>query len=148
MHAIHAGQLAVRVEVEPGLELDGDPTQLERMVANLISNAVKFTPPGGEVNIAARREKDHVVIKVRDTGIGVPEDEQPGLFTRFFRSSISMEQETQGTGLGLFIVKHVVEAHGGTVAVTSAPGAGSTFTARLPARRSSRSRSADREVVA
>jgi signal transduction histidine kinase len=88
VHAIHAGQLAVRVEVEPGLELDGDPTQLERMVANLISNAVKFTPPGGEVTIIARRVGDHVVIEVRDTGIGVPEDEQPGLFTRFFRSSI------------------------------------------------------------
>jgi PAS domain S-box-containing protein len=148
VHAIHAGQLAVRVEVEPGLELDGDPTQLERMVANLISNAVKFTPPGGEVTIIARRVGDHVVIEVRDTGIGVPEDEQPGLFTRFFRSSISMEQETQGTGLGLFIVRHVAEAHGGTVAVVSAPGAGSTFTARLPARRESRARSADREVVA
>jgi PAS domain S-box-containing protein len=148
VHAIHAGQLVVRMAVEPGLELDGDPTQLERMVANLISNAVKFTPPGGEVTITARRVGDHVVIEVHDTGIGVPEDEQPGLFTRFFRSSISMEQETQGTGLGLFIVKHVAEAHGGTVAVVSAPGMGSTFTARLPARRKSRDRSADREVVA
>ena len=145
--AIHAGQLTARVEVEPGLELDGDRAQLERMVSNLISNAVKFTPPGGEVDVSARRDRDDVVIQVRDTGIGVPEDEQPGLFTRFFRSSISMEQETQGTGLGLFIVKHVVEGHGGTVGVVSAPGAGSPFTARLPARRNSRSQSADREVA-
>lgn len=146
--AIRAGQLTARVEVEPGLELDGDPAQLERMVANLISNAVKFTPPGGEIDVIGRRDGADVIIQVRDTGIGVPEDEQPGLFTRFFRSSISMEQETQGTGLGLFIVKHVVEAHGGTIAVVSAPGVGSTFTARLPARRRSRLRQTGREVVA
>jgi signal transduction histidine kinase len=71
---------------------------------------------------------------VRDTGIGVPLDEQEYLFTRFFRSSISSELEIRGTGLGLFIVRRVIEGHGGTVTAQSAPGIGTTFTVRLPSR--------------
>ena len=96
----------------------------------------------GQVHPAGRghrhqlpRDGYDIVIAVHDTAIGVPQDEQPQLFTRFFRSSISMERETQGTGLGLFIVQHVAQAHGGAVTMVSAPGAGSTFTVRLPARR-------------
>jgi PAS domain S-box-containing protein len=131
--AIRQGQLTCRLDLEPGLGMDGDSRQLERVVANLIANAVKFTPPGGTINIAGRRDGDEVVLEVSDTGIGIPEDEQPRLFTRFFRSTIATERETQGTGLGLFIVKHVAEAHGGNVAVASSPGTGSTFTVRLPA---------------
>ena len=115
------------------------------MVTNLLSNAVKFTPPGGEIEVSARREDREVVMTVRDTGIGVPQEEQPRLFTRFFRSSAAMERETQGTGLGLFIVKHVAEAHGGSVTVSSAPGSGSTFTIRLPVNGGSRDH--EREVM-
>jgi PAS domain S-box-containing protein len=147
-HAISTAHLNVRLDVQPGVELNGDPAQLQRLVANLVSNAVKFTPPGGEVDILCHRDADEVIVQVHDTGIGVPEDEQARLFTRFFRSSISMERETQGTGLGLFIVKHVAEAHGGMVGAVSAPGIGSTFTVRLPSRRRSRRGSRDREAVA
>lgn len=145
--AIRNGQLTCSLEVEPGLSVDGDARQLERVVANLISNAVKFTPPGGQIGVKVRRDAGDVIIQVRDTGIGIPEDEQPWLFTRFFRSAMATEQETQGTGLGLFIVKHVAQAHGGAVTVTSSPGAGSTFTVRLPARAPVRPQAAGREVT-
>jgi PAS domain S-box-containing protein len=145
---IASGDLTCRLDLEPGITIEADPAQLERVVTNLLSNAVKFTPPGGEIEVSARREKAEVVMTVRDTGIGVPEEEQPRLFTRFFRSSAAMERETQGTGLGLFIVKHVAEAHGGSVTVSSAPGSGSTFTIRLPSRGGSRDHATGREVPA
>jgi PAS domain S-box-containing protein len=145
--AIRTGQLTSRLDIEPGVAIEGDGRQLERVVANLISNAVKFTPPGGAIGLSLRRAGDEVVIEVTDTGIGIPEQEQPRLFTRFFRSAMATERETQGTGLGLFIVKHVTEAHGGTVTVASSPGAGSTFTVRLPARAPVRPHPPGREVT-
>jgi PAS domain S-box-containing protein len=144
--AISHGQLTARLDLEPGLGMDGDSRQLERVVANLIANAVKFTPPGGTITVAGRRDGDDVVIEVSDTGIGIPGDEQPRLFARFFRATMATQQETQGTGLGLFIVKHVAEAHGGTVTVASAPGSGSTFTVRLPAHAPSRPHPSGRPV--
>lgn len=132
--AARQGGLRTRLHVQPGVQLEGDESQLERVVSNLISNAVKFTPPGGEIHIICRNEGDEVVFEVRDTGVGVPEEEQSRLFTRFFRSSLSAEQEKQGTGLGLYIVKNVAQAHGGDVSVVSSPGEGSVFTVRLPVR--------------
>jgi PAS domain S-box-containing protein len=132
--AIYEQAIKSRLDLDPGAEVDADRAQLERVVANLISNAVKFTPAGGDVVIAAGREGNEVVLTVRDTGIGVPLDEQEYLFTRFFRSSISSELGIRGTGLGLFIVKRVIEGHGGTVAAESAPGIGTTFIVRLPSR--------------
>lgn len=97
-----------------------------------MANAVKFTPDGGRVEVTLAREADEAVLRVRDTGIGIPQAEQPHLFTRFFRSSLSEEIQASGTGLGLFIVRQVTEAHGGTVKAESVPGQGSTFTVRLP----------------
>ena len=131
---IEKRELTCAVTVEPGIELDGDADQLERMLTSLVSNSIKFTAPGGQVGIAAWTDDGQAVVSVRDTGIGVPLDEQPKLFTRFFRSSISELFETQGTGLGLFIVKQIVEAHGGVVAAASTPGEGTTITVRLPLR--------------
>jgi signal transduction histidine kinase len=110
----------------------GDASQLERVLANLLTNAAKFTEPGGKVTVSARTVGDHVAVSVADTGIGIPEAEQPKLFSRFFRSSISREQAIQGTGLGLVIVKSVIEHHGGSIWFTSRPGLGSTFTVSLP----------------
>jgi PAS domain S-box-containing protein len=130
--AIQAGNLECRLGIDPGIVLDADTAQLERLVANLVSNAVKFTPAGGHISITARHDADTTVIQVRDDGIGIPPSEQDRLFRRFFRSSLSSALETRGTGLGLFIVKQVAEGHGGSVTAESAPDAGSTFTVRLP----------------
>jgi signal transduction histidine kinase len=131
---IHRRGLRCTVTVEAGIEVEADAEQLERMLANLVSNSMKFTPPGGQIGIAAWTDAGQAVVAVRDTGIGVPVDEQRQLFTRFFRSTISEMFETQGAGLGLFIVQQIVEAHGGTVEAASTPGGGTTITVRFPLR--------------
>jgi PAS domain S-box-containing protein len=110
----------------------GDAGHLERVVFNLMSNAVKFTEDGGAVCLTLRASGEDARLEVRDTGIGIPVAEQQDLFTRFFRSSTAQERAIQGTGLGLSIVASIVHTHGGEIAVDSAHLAGTTFTVRLP----------------
>jgi len=110
----------------------GDETQLASMFTNLVDNAVKYTPPGGRVEVTGGFEGMEVVIRVSDTGIGIPEGKLPRIFERFYRVDKARSKETGGTGLGLSIVKHVAENHGGRVTVESTPGEGSTFTVYLP----------------
>lgn len=110
-----------------------DRAQLDRALLNLLTNAVKFTPAGGTVRLEARRDGSDLVLVVADTGVGIPEDEQDGLFTRFFRSSVATRLAIQGTGLGLVIVKQIVEEHGGTISVSSTADVGTTVTIRIPA---------------
>jgi two-component system phosphate regulon sensor histidine kinase PhoR len=124
-------ELVVDVPARTGTIL-GDEPQLERVLLNLITNALKFTPEGGRVTLSARPVGDSIALSVADTGIGIPASEQPKLFSRFFRSSISQERAIQGTGLGLVIVKSIVEHHGGSIWFTSKPGEGTTFTVTLP----------------
>ena len=125
--------LDIAVEVPDDLGVvHGDGTQLERVVSNLLTNAVKFTPDGGRIRVAAADDEHGVSLSVADTGCGIPLDEQDRLFTRFFRSTISHEQEIQGSGLGLAITKAIVDGHGGGVDVGSSPAAGTTVTVRLP----------------
>ncbi|SHN27759.1 PAS domain S-box protein [Cryptosporangium aurantiacum] len=112
----------------------GDAAHLDRVLLNLLSNGVKFTPPGGSVTLTGRRVGDEAVVTVADTGIGIPEDEQSRLFDRFFRSSNAMDEAIQGTGLGLSIVKTIVEHHGGRISAESRLGDGTTFTLTLPVR--------------
>jgi signal transduction histidine kinase len=107
-----------------------DRTRLEQVAANLIDNAVKYTPPGGRVTVEVRREKDAAVLRVSDNGPGIPPDELPRIFERLFRGDTSRAE--RGLGLGLSLVKAVVEAHGGTVEVSSKMGRGSTFAVVLP----------------
>jgi signal transduction histidine kinase len=107
-----------------------DRTRLEQVAANLIDNAVKYTPPGGRVDVQVGREQDSAVLRVRDTGPGIPVDELPRIFDRLFRGDTSRTE--RGLGLGLSLVKAVVEAHGGRVDVVSGPGRGSVFTVSLP----------------
>jgi signal transduction histidine kinase len=107
-----------------------DRTRLEQVAANLIDNAVKYTPAGGHVDVQVRREDGTAVLRVHDTGPGIPPDELPRIFDRLFRGDTSRAE--RGLGLGLSLVKAVVEAHGGTVDVVSEPGRGSAFTVRLP----------------
>lgn len=124
--------LRCTVTVEPSIELDADPAELERMLAHLVANSIKFTPAGGHIELEASTEADQVVITIRDTGIGIPIDEQSNLFASFFRSTSSDVREIQGAGLGLFIVKQIALAHGGAVTVASIPDAGTAVTVQLP----------------
>jgi signal transduction histidine kinase len=110
-----------------------DRTRLEQVAANLIDNAVKYTPPGGRVDVEVARTDDAAILRVRDTGSGIPADELPRIFDRLFRGDTSRTE--RGLGLGLSLVKAVVEAHGGTVDVISEPGRGSVFTVTLPMQR-------------
>lgn len=116
---------------EPVLVL-GDRGQLERVVTNLVGNAIKFTEDGGSIVCRAEIEDNEARLSVRDTGIGIPVEEQAELFQRFFRSSTAQQRAIQGTGLGLSIVSAIVAAHGGRIDVRSAHLEGTTFTVRLP----------------
>jgi PAS domain S-box-containing protein len=109
-----------------------DPTRIAQLLGNLISNAVKFTPEGGRIEVSVRTDGDHAVLAVRDTGIGIPVPDQEQIFERFFRSASATRQVIPGTGLGLTISKAIVDAHHGTISVDSQEGQGSTFTVRLP----------------
>jgi PAS domain S-box-containing protein len=125
--------LAVTLDVpEDPVVVHGDAGQLERVALNLLSNAVKFTEDGGRVSLSLRRSACDAMLVVRDTGIGIPVEEQPDLFTKFFRSSSAQERAIQGTGLGLSIVQSIVRNHGGYVSVDSAHLVGTAFTVRLP----------------
>jgi len=117
----------------PGIVVTADRTRLEQVAANLIDNAVKYTPAGGRVDVDVLHEADAALIRVRDTGPGIPADELPRIFDRLFRGDTSRTE--RGLGLGLSLVRAIVEAHGGSVEVQSAPGAGSTFKIELPTRR-------------
>lgn len=110
----------------------GMAAELDRLVCNLLGNAVKFSPSGGTVTCSLRTDGDDVVLTCRDEGIGVTEEDQALLFSEFFRSSNPVALEIPGTGLGLTIVKRIVERHRGTIAVESSLGQGSTFTVTLP----------------
>jgi two-component system phosphate regulon sensor histidine kinase PhoR len=125
------------VDIPPRLpEIQGDPDYLERALANLLENAIKYTPNGGRVRVTASADERSVHIAVADNGIGIPADDLPRIFERFYRVDRSRSREMGGTGLGLSIVKHVAQAHGGSVEVDSTPRVGSTFTLTLPLPRS------------
>lgn len=125
--------LDVRVELCPDKALvDGDASMLERVVLNLLTNALKFTPDGGRVDVSVTLATDEVVLEVSDTGLGIPVDEQDQLFTQFFRSSIAKKEAIQGTGLGLSIARAIVDQHGGVIGATSEESIGTTFLVVLP----------------
>jgi len=137
-HAVeHYGSTARRKGVRLALETErlpalvADESQLQRVVANLLGNAIKYTAAGGRVTVSAARQDGRVAVVFRDTGHGIPADEMPHLFEKYRR--VRQAKRTEGTGLGLFIAKTIVEAHGGDIRVESTPGVGSTFTVLLPA---------------
>jgi signal transduction histidine kinase len=112
--------------------LVGDRGRLAQVLDNLVSNALKFTPAGGTVEVRTFSEGEAVILEVEDTGIGIPAADQPRLFERFFRSSVADDQAIPGTGLGLAIVKAIVEAHAGLISIESREGKGTTFRIDLP----------------
>jgi hypothetical protein len=123
--------LATQLPEEPVL-LEADPSQLERVLTNLIGNALKFTPPGGRVAVEVTARPERVELRISDTGVGIPADELPHIFDRFFRTSRSQSMDRTSTGLGLTIAKSIVERHRGSIWAESTPGAGSTFFIDLP----------------
>jgi two-component system sensor histidine kinase SenX3 len=116
---------------DEGLVVLGEESQLVTAVANLLYNAVAYSPDGTRVALGVHLREDVVEIAVTDQGVGISEDEQERIFERFYRIDPARSRATGGTGLGLAIVKHTVGNHGGEVTVWSRPGSGSTFTIRL-----------------
>ena len=131
--AARSGSIEVDTDLgdEPLVVL-GDPAQLERVWVNLIGNAIKYSEPGGKVSVRGRRGERGVLVSVRDWGIGIAPDDRGRLFTEFFRTTNPRALSRPGTGLGLTIVKQIVERHEGTIEVASELGRGSTFTVLLP----------------
>jgi signal transduction histidine kinase len=126
-------QLSVEV-ASTGLRWTGDKTRLTQVVANLLTNAARYTHPGGEVHLTASREGDHIVIRVRDNGIGIAPEKLPRIFDLFFQGKRAAARAEGGLGIGLALVKSLVELHGGSVAALSGgPACGSEFVVRLPA---------------
>jgi two-component system phosphate regulon sensor histidine kinase PhoR len=120
-------QISLDDQIPP---LTGNPIRLRQMISNLLDNAVKYTPEGGTVSLSTQREQDQILLRVSDSGIGIPSTDVPYVFNKFYRAS--NVQNTAGTGLGLSIVKSVTEIHGGRVWVDSTDGNGTKFTVVLP----------------
>ncbi len=122
----------LRLNAEAVPAMRGDAGRLGQTLDNLISNALKFTPAGGRVDVRVIDRRDRAVIEVADTGLGISESDQKRLFERFFRTDAAQEAAIPGVGLGLSISKAIVEGHGGAISVASAEGRGTTFTIDLP----------------
>jgi signal transduction histidine kinase len=123
-------QLDVHADDVP--EIAGEPAKLAQLLDNLVSNAIKFTPRDGHVSVRLSAYPELIRIEVSDTGIGIPDQERERLFERFFRAQSALERQIQGTGLGLYISKAIVDAHQGRIGVDSVPGEGTTFVVELP----------------
>jgi two-component system, OmpR family, phosphate regulon sensor histidine kinase PhoR len=129
-HARRA-HINLSLDLSPGLgQANIDGARVERAVLNLLHNAIKFTPSGGDVTLAAHRENGSLLVQVRDTGAGIAQSDLSRIFERFYK--VDQSRASGGSGLGLALVKHAVEAHGGSVQVESEQTKGSTFTFRLP----------------
>jgi two-component system OmpR family sensor kinase len=122
----------VDAEVDDGVVVIGDEGRLRQVVANLVANALVHTPSGTPLHLAVRRDDGQAVLEVRDEGPGMPPDVADHAFERFYRADASRSRHQGGSGLGLSIVLAIVEAHGGRVAIKTAPGAGTAVRVELP----------------
>jgi signal transduction histidine kinase len=121
------------------VEVDADPTRLKQVVVNLLDNAIKYTPEGGNVSISVTQRDGRAVLEVADTGLGISADDLPHVFERFYRADKARSRQMGGTGLGLSIVRSICVAHGGQVTVSSTETRGSVFRVELPMSRPDRS---------
>jgi len=124
--------IAITCEYRDLKPVQADPKNMEEVLNNLLSNAINYSPNGGTVEVRARSMGESIEIEVRDTGVGIPEEELAKIFDKFYRVKHPETRKVIGTGLGLPIVKNIVEAHNGIIEVDSIPGRGSTFRIRLP----------------
>ncbi len=126
------GQHKIFLEADPTLNLNGAQSELQSAFSNLVSNAIRYTPKGGEIYITWNMQDGHPVFAVRDTGIGIEQHHIDRLTERFYRVDSSRSRETGGTGLGLSIVKHILNRHQATLNIQSEVGVGSTFSIVFP----------------
>jgi signal transduction histidine kinase len=134
------GGVSISVSLpQPSFELECDRPRIELALANMVHNAIKFTPAGGRVDVGAEKEEGVARLWVRDTGIGIGPQDKPHIFERFYRGRAV---GTEGSGLGLAIARSVVEAHGGSISVDSSQDVGSQFTIEMPTDRESSDRDA------
>ena len=141
-------QHTLRIDVRDGLTIEGDRVRLRQVVVNLLANAARYTPSGGRIVVTGEADRGHVVLRVRDNGIGIAPEFLPLLFEPFMQTSRALERSDGGLGLGLAIVQGIVHAHGGTIeAHSDGPGQGSEFVVRLPVTFSDAS-APDREIGA
>lgn len=124
--------VSMTANLQPDVFVRADRVQMERLISNLLSNGIKYTPAGGAIQISAAQEEEHVQIVVSDTGMGIPEDHLPHIFDRFYRVPQAKASPEHGLGLGLSFVAWIVKVHGGTVRVESTVGKGTTFTIEMP----------------
>ncbi|MDQ2995968.1 MAG: hybrid sensor histidine kinase/response regulator [Chloroflexota bacterium] len=129
-----AASLKLEMTLQPTMIFPGDAMALEQAFRNLIDNAIKFTPRGGFIQVKLADDPSRIILQIEDSGVGIPAEAQEKIFVPFYQVDSSLARPYPGAGLGLAIVRHVVEAHGGQVTVRSAPGSGSTFTIVLPRR--------------
>jgi signal transduction histidine kinase len=127
-----ANGITLTCRAEPVPPVNADRGRILQLIDNLVSNAIKFTPEGGEVRVSVAQANGSVRLEVEDTGIGIAAEEQRRLFERFFRASTAAERQIPGTGLGLYIARAIVDAHGGSISVASEPGQGTSFTIDMP----------------
>jgi PAS domain S-box-containing protein len=125
-------QLMLSQSVPSGLIAPADSDRLEQVLTNLVDNALKYTPPGGRVEVRASDDNGEILVEVVDNGRGIPPEDLPHVFERFYRADRSRTRGSGGTGLGLAIAKHIIEAHGGRISVHSRLGEGTTFVFTLP----------------
>ena len=130
---VSSADVALTIDADGVAPVNGSVRDLALLVRNLVDNAVRYTKPGGSVNVRVTAAGESVILTVQDSGIGIPSRELPRVFERFYRVDRARSRETGGTGLGLAIVKHIAENLGGSVSVESELGSGSTFEVRLPA---------------
>jgi signal transduction histidine kinase len=125
--------LRMAIDVDPSLDhIVADERKFKQILLNLLTNAVKFTPDGGRIDVAARRRDALLEVAVSDTGIGIAKEDQQAVFEEFRQVGRHYTNKQEGTGLGLTLTRRFVELHGGTIGVVSEPGAGSTFTFTIP----------------
>ncbi len=127
-----AKKLRLNSRVQTGVWVHGDANWIERSILNLLDNAIKFTDDGGEVDVTLNTQNSQAVLRVQDTGVGIPADALPHIFDRFFRAEPSRSKSVEGVGLGLALAKWIVEKHRGHIEAQSQMGKGSSFTIRIP----------------
>ena len=131
---IRSSQVNINFEIINGPlpEVEADQDKLKRVIVNLLSNSIKYTPAGGKIRIAVEKKKNFIRVSVEDSGVGIPQEEQMRIFQKFFRSANVIKLAPVGTGLGLFIARSLVEAMGGKMGFASREGIGTTFYFTLP----------------